>query len=213
MTAEITCSSRPFLSEKAAIPGPVSCLSRTNHWQPMPCTEDPPDRLFWSSWAYRYETMDQQTRSVSCRIPETPGLPFRWHRTGSRLHHVHIGDWLTPNHRWPGGLRQAADTIRENGFLPGIWIAPFIIGDHSEVYRNHPDWILRDRNGDPVIMLRSYTEPKQWGNSDCNYFVLDASHPDAFAWLTEVFTTLYAWGFRFFKTDFMLWNRCTTAQM
>ena len=169
--------------------------------------------FFWSSWYYRYETMDQQTlEAYLAGFRETPGLPFRYIELDAG-YCPHIGDWLTPNHRWPGGLRQAADTIRENGFLPGIWIAPFIIGDHSEVYRNHPDWILRDRNGDPVIMLRSYTEPKQWGNSDCNYFVLDASHPDAFAWLTEVFTTLYAWGFRFFKTDFMLWNMHDSADV
>ncbi len=169
--------------------------------------------FFWSSWYYRYETMDQQTLDdYLAAFQVMPGLPFRYIELDAG-YCPHIGDWLTPNHRWPGGLAQAAASITEKGFLPGIWIAPFIVGDHSEIYREHPDWILRKRNGDPVIMLRSYTEPKQWGNSDCDYFVLDASHPEAFAWLEQVFTALRSWGFRFFKTDFMLWNMHDSSEV
>ena len=122
-----------------------------------------------------------------------------------------IGDWLTPNQRWPGGLERAARTILEAGYQPGVWVAPFIVGERSALYREHPDWVLKGADGQPVVQLRSYTEPKMWGNRDSNYFVLDASHPEALAYLDRVFRTLRGWGFSFFKTDFMLWNMHDTA--
>ena len=36
--------------------------------------------------------------------------------------------------------------------------------------------------------------------------MLDTSHPEALAYLKTVFETMRSWGFRLFKTDFMLWN-------
>ena len=81
-----------------------------------------------------------------------------------------------------------------------------MVGDRSELIKNHPDWILTDLEGNRISMIESYTEPKVWGNLDSNYYILDASHPDALAYLKKVFETFRAWGFTLFKTDFMLWN-------
>ena len=81
-----------------------------------------------------------------------------------------------------------------------------MVGDRSELIKEHPDWILTDKDGNRISMIESYTEPKVWGNLDSNYYILDASHPEALAYLKKVFETFRSWGFTLFKTDFMLWN-------
>ena len=164
-----------------------------------------PPAFFWSSWYHAYETMDQQTLEQTLTDIRAENVPFRYVELDAG-YMPHLGDWLTPNHRWPGGLKKAAETILAAGFQPGIWVAPFIVGDRSALYREHPDWVLRDLDGRPHVQLRSYTEPKIWGNPDCDYYVLDTSHPDALRYMESVFRTLKGWGFSLFKTDFMLWG-------
>ena len=171
----------------------------------MHARHDKSPTFFWSSWYYAYETMDQQMLEETLQGLKASALPFQFVELDAG-YTPSLGDWLVPNHRWPGGLQKAAKTILEAGFQPGIWVAPFIVGDRSVLYRDHPDWILHDRYGKPLIQLRSYTEPKIWGNPDCDYYVLDTSHPEALAYIAEVFRSLRSWGFSFFKTDFMLWN-------
>lgn len=178
----------------------------------MNARHDKAPAFFWSSWYYVYETMDQHTLEETLDGLRSSNLPFQYVELDAG-YAPSLGDWLIANHRWPGGLRLAAQTILDAGFQPGVWVAPFIVGDRSDLYREHPDWVLHDLDGNPVIQLRSYTEPKMWGNPDCDYYILDTSHPDALNYLAVVFQTLRSWGFSLFKTDFMLWNMHDSSQV
>ena len=166
--------------------------------------------FFWSSWYYAYETMSQDSLKKTLEGIRSCKVPFQYVELDAG-YCTSLGDWLCPNHRWPGGMKEAAETILAAGLQPGIWIAPFIVGDRSNVCREHPDWLLHDRDGNLHVQLKSYTEPKMWGNPDCNYYVLDVSHPEALAYITEVFRTFRQWGYRFYKTDFLLWNMQDSA--
>lgn len=116
------------------------------------------------------------------------------------------GDWLETTAQWPGGLRAAFARIAEAGYRPGIWIAPFMVGNHSRLFREHPEWILREHDGTPYGVWKIYNEPKLWGYADEEFYTLDVSHPEAFAYLRTVFRTLRGWGATLFKTDFMYWG-------
>lgn len=165
-----------------------------------------PPAFHWCSWYYLYQNFSQEYLEEYLEgMKETGCTDFRYIQIDAG-YEPSPGDWLMPNHRFPEGLEKAAQTITNAGFGAGIWIAPFMVGDHSAVYENHPDWILRKKDGSPVTELRSYNEPKTWGNVDGNYYVLDTSHPEAFDYLRHVFRTLRGWGFTLFKTDFMFWN-------
>ena len=164
-----------------------------------------PPAFFWSSWYHAYETMDEAMLEENLTGIRAEGVPFQYIEVDAG-YTPHLGDWLTPNHRWPHGLQKAAETILDAGFQPGIWVAPFIVGDRSSLYREHPDWVLHGPDGEPVVQLRCYTEPKLWGNPDGEYYVLDTSHPGALGYIEDVFRRLRGWGFTLFKTDFMLWN-------
>ena len=176
----------------------------------------------WCSWYYHYENMNQRAlEEMLCGIDaDETGKGSRVKSAASDFNYIqldagytaHIGDWLTYNHRYPGGLEKAAKTIIDAGFEAGIWIAPFMVGDESEVYREHPDWVIHEPDGKPYVRFRSYTEPKIWGNTDNDYYVIDATHPGAYAYLKEVFSTLRRWGFTLYKTDFMLWGMVDSSK-
>lgn len=193
-----------FLEESGALAAALRhCAGRIA--ETMHARREKPPAFFWSSWYYAYETMDQATLEETLSGIRAADVPFQYVQLDAG-YTPSLGDWLTPNHRWPGGLKLAAETILNAGLQPGIWVAPFIVGDRSKLYRDHPDWVLRDPDGSPHVQLRSYTEPKMWGNPDCDYYVLDTSHPDALRYLETVLRTLRSWGFSLFKTDFMLWS-------
>src|SRR5688500_17326750 len=99
------------------------------------------------------------------------------------------------------------DDIRAAGFTPGLWIAPFMVGNRSRLFREHPDWVVRDRQtGGPLAQMTFYGEFR-WHKRSEEYYILDVTHPDAEAYIRQVFRTwAQDWGAGYFKTDFMLFG-------
>jgi len=109
------------------------------------------------------------------------------------------GNWLETNpEKYPHGMEWLAKEIKQLGFKPGIWVAPFLVSEQTEVYQNHRDWLLRDSSGELMLMGDSY--------------FLDTSHPEALKWLTECFKIMKSWGYTYFKLDFMMVETCNNAQ-
>jgi len=103
-----------------------------------------------------------------------------------------IGDWLTLSGRFRS-LPDLTARIRDTGRRAGIWVAPFLVGARSEVARAHPDWFVGGADA-----------PADAGhNWDQDLYGLDTTHPDAAAYLREVFGRLCALGFDFFRIDFL----------
>jgi alpha-galactosidase len=109
------------------------------------------------------------------------------------------GNWLETNpQKYPHGMEWLAKKIKQLGIKPGIWVAPFLINEQTDIYQNHRDWLLRDTNGELMIMGSDY--------------FLDTSHPEALKWLTECFKIMKDWGYTYFKLDFMMVETCNNAQ-
>ena len=105
-----------------------------------------------------------------------------------------VGDWLIQNERFPHGMKAAADSIREAGMLPGIWLAPFAAEKKSILVKEHPDWLLRDENG----------EPQMGGCNWSGFYGLEIYNPEVRAYLKEVFdTVIRGWGYGLVKLDFL----------
>ena len=166
----------------------------------------------WCSWYYYYENMDQNILNGLLSDLKDRPIDFRYIQLDAG-YVDHTGDWKEINQRYPEGLKKAAESILESGYKAGIWIAPFMIGDQSDTYKEHPDWIVRNKDGSPYIVFRSYTEPKIWGNTDNDYFVLDTTNPDAMDYIKQVFTDLRSYGFTLFKIDFLLWCMVDTSKV
>lgn len=199
-----------FMETPKLVAGLKSCAEKIASF--MGARAVKPPAFYWCSWYYLYQNLDQGLLEEYVGGFRKAGIPFS-HIQIDAGYAADLGDWLYPSHHFPEGLKKAARTVLDAGYEPGIWIGPFMVGDQSELFRRHPDWILRDLEGNPVTELKSYNEPKLWGSRDGNYYVLDTSHPQALAYLKEVFLTLKKWGFTLYKTDFMLWNMHDTSKV
>lgn len=105
-----------------------------------------------------------------------------------------LGDWLDRKETaFPRPLAELAARIRDTGRRAGIWTAPFLVGEHSRIAREHPDWLVGDADARADAGFN-------WGQ---RLAVLDVTHPDAAAYLQRVFRTFVADGFDFFKIDFL----------
>lgn len=161
----------------------------------------------WCSWYYCYHNFDilQLKEYLAGLRKLEEQIPFKYFQIDAGYFPA-MGDWLLPNERFPNGLQEAFEEIKNAGYQPGVWIGPFMVGNRSQLYQKHPDWILYDLDGKPVCPWITDNEPKPWGYQDEEYYVLDTSHPEAMEYMRHVFVTLHAMGAVMFKTDFMLWG-------
>lgn len=118
-----------------------------------------------------------------------------------------MGDWLDVKPQFPRGIQPLLAEIAEAGFTSGLWIAPFMVGNRSRLYADHPDWVVREKTtGAPLIQMAFYGEFR-WHKRSEEYYVLDITHPDAETYIRRVFRTwAHEWGARYFKTDFMFFG-------
>lgn len=57
-----------------------------------------------------------------------------------------LGDWYPHTGKLLNGVKGLAEKINALGLKFGIWIEPESVNRDSDLYRNHPDWVLGDLN-------------------------------------------------------------------
>ncbi|KQT91516.1 hypothetical protein ASG49_10865 [Marmoricola sp. Leaf446] len=62
-----------------------------------------------------------------------------------------LGDWEVDPAVWPDGLTPLVEHVTGLGMEFGLWIEPEMVNPDSDLYREHPDWILS--TGDRVPLL------------------------------------------------------------
>ena len=66
---------------------------------------------------------------------------------GQRNHeHAGLGDWVTNLEKLPHGLTGIIQQIHQLGMGFGLWIEPEMVNKDSNLFREHPDWILHHPN-------------------------------------------------------------------
>ena len=160
----------------------------------MGCQPRTREKLFgYSSWYNRYQAIDAQAIRedlAGCREGMPKGSLFQiddgWEPK--------IGDWSrTDEKKFPEGLGPLVEEIHSLGYLAGLWLAPFVCETDSEIYRQHPDWLLRVDG-----------EPWRCGCNWSGFYSLDIDHPEVLAYLEETFhRVLEEWGFDLVKLDFL----------
>ena len=106
------------------------------------------------------------------------------------------GDW-TPNEKFKN-WRTLPDRIRATGSIPGLWIAPLMVSQGNRLALQHPEWLQRMANGEPVIKFPGAAT----GQSGLRTYFLDPELPPVRAFIAEAFRRLTAEGWRYFKIDF-----------
>jgi alpha-galactosidase len=62
------------------------------------------------------------------------------------------GDWGINKEKFPEGLKPVFDYIKSKGMKPGVWISIGTAEAKSNVYRNHPEWLVRKADGSPISL-------------------------------------------------------------
>ena len=109
-----------------------------------------------------------------------------------------VGDWLDLTPKFKGRMKELADAISDAGYIPGLWIAPFVANKKSQLAKIHPDYILKNEYGRKITA--GYTP--NWDGK--LYYGLDITNPRYEEYLRKVIRTIvHEWGFKFLKCDFL----------
>jgi alpha-galactosidase len=149
----------------------------------------------WCSWYYFYGENAAEDVLANLEGARRQGLPLEVMLIDDGYQRE-IGDWLeTDEARFPQGMKWLAQEIKEAGYRPGLWVAPFAVSSLSNLHNEHPDWVLRSEAGEPILAWHHWAVP---------IYALDVSHPEVQEWLRELFLVLSEeWGYELFKLDFL----------
>lgn len=106
------------------------------------------------------------------------------------------GDWQ-PNEKFPDGLAGVAREMAELGHTTGLWTAPLLVSEASQLAASAPDdWFVKD----PGTGARA-VDPRHGVFGPMH--VLDGRNPDVRSHLTALFSRLRGEGIDYFKIDFL----------
>lgn len=60
-----------------------------------------------------------------------------------------LGDWVVNENKLQGGLTLIIKHCKEKGLKFGLWFEPEMVSEDSDLYRNHPEWVIKKEGVDP----------------------------------------------------------------
>lgn len=147
----------------------------------------------WSSWYHYYLDISQEAFLEEIEKSKELNMKYELFQLDDG-YESDIGDWLETNDKFPDGLEFLAKKVKESGMIAGVWVAPFSISETSRIFKDHPDWIVRDKIGNPLAAYENWNK---------KIYAIDTTNPNVLDWLKDIFSTLKSYGFGFFKIDFL----------
>lgn len=161
----------------------------------------------WCSWFYTLANVSEdeviRNTEFAFRHLKQFGLEYIQIDEGYQRWH---GDW-EGNERFPHGMKWLASKIKSYDFKAGLWISPYVISEPTELFKKHPDWLLKKSDGSlkRVGNWPENAEPPQDENP--KRYGLDITHPQAAKWLYDLYDTIANdWGYEMIKIDFVAWS-------
>jgi alpha-galactosidase len=150
----------------------------------------------WCTWYYYFSevTENDVLENIEYLAKHKNEFPLEYIQLDDG-YQAALGDWLTCNEKFPNGLEFLAGKVKEAGFKPGLWLAPFMVEEGSRLFADHPEWLVKDKEGQIIWSV-------DWRGS--RTAVLDGTHPEAQEYLFNTFSTLVEWGIEYVKLDFMV---------
>lgn len=149
----------------------------------------------WCSWYYYYQEISEDEVERNARWIADNLLEY-----GARYVQIDDGwqgmghgmggnrDWTTIDERFPSGMDHLAAVIRTLNLKAGLWLAPHGQSNESVVRRNPGVFLLKDNDS---------TASNTWEGT----FLVDPSTRHGHVFLKNLFSTLSAWGYEYFKID------------
>jgi alpha-galactosidase len=91
--------------------------------------------------------------------------------------HAGLGDWQENRKKLPNGIASIAKEAANNGVKFGIWIEPEMVNPRSDLYKKHPDWVVKQSKRDEYYFR--------------NQLALDLSNPKVQDFVYNVVDSLF----------------------
>jgi len=153
-----------------------------------------PDRMGWTSWYNYYQNITETIILDNLKAASTlsPKMDIFQIDDG---YQTAVGDWMSVDHvKFPSGMKFIADSIKAQGSLAGLWMAPLVAQRSSQLVKDHYDWILKDDLGQP-----------EWAGSGWGgFYCLDLEKQEVKDYIRACFdVVLNEWGYDLVKLDFL----------
>jgi alpha-galactosidase len=152
----------------------------------------------WWSWTAYYFGLNQGTAGTNAYwlAENLKQMGYTYFQIDEGYQYAR-GEYTTADAKlFPLGTGYIADLARHAGLTFGLWTAPFEVSERAWVFQYHKDWLLHNAAGQLIHI--GYVMEKQ-----DPLYVLDTTNPGAQNYLRQTYSTLYNWGVRFLKLDFM----------
>jgi alpha-galactosidase len=150
----------------------------------------------WCSWYHYFHDVTQD--DITANLERADDWPFDVFQVDDGFQSA-IGDWLTTNEKFPMGLEPLASSIALRGRRPGLWLAPFLCAPDSTIAREHPDWLARGFDGEPLLNMFN---PPWGGGRDGLMYGLDTTLSEVQEHLRSLAAAVVAMGYTYLKLDF-----------
>lgn len=126
----------------------------------------------WEGIYFNHDTntLMQLATQVAALGVERFVLDDGWFK-GRRGDFAGLGDWTVDAQVYPAGLTPLITHVSNLGMQFGIWFEPEMVNPNSDLYRDHPDWVLGSTNN-PQMRFR-------------NQYVLDLTRPEVVDYLFQ----------------------------
>ena len=151
-----------------------------------------PDDAFgaiWCAWGYGRSV---QPKQVYDTLPTVKRLGFTWVTLDDGWQN-NVGDWALDPKKFPNGdadMKALVDRIHQEGFRAQLWWSPLNAVPNSELLKDHPDYVLENRDGSKRKV--------SWWNS---YYLCPADKDVVEYHKALVRKILVDWGFDGLKLD------------
>lgn len=117
----------------------------------------------WCGWGYEFNVTPAQMTGT---IPKLKELGIKWATLDDRWFDTY-GDWNPRKDTFPGdSIKKMVDDFHKQGIFAQIWWLPLGVEDGtqgyeshrykmSDVAKEHPDWLILDKNGKPAHIIRN----------------------------------------------------------
>jgi alpha-galactosidase len=146
----------------------------------------------WCSWYSLYTHIDEEVLEKIYDDLDDIGFDVLQIDDGWQ---VKVGDWSV-NDKFKKGMKHQAEVImKKHNRTAGLWLAPLIAQQSSQLFQTHPQWFLRDAAGAYVSAGFNWFE---------QLYALDVTHPEVEAFLTDLMAMVVnEWGYKYIKLDFL----------
>ncbi|MFT6407619.1 MAG: alpha-galactosidase [Arenicella sp.] len=99
-----------------------------------------------------------------------------------------LGDWYSDKVKFPNGIATVAGKVKAKGLKFGLWYEPEMVNPESQLYRDHPDWIIG--------------VPNRISSKGRNQLILDLSRDEVQSYLFERIDSVLSSG----NIDYVKWD-------